>query len=818
MAIDPKDLTIDYRKIQSMPFRDRKALLYSSFADQVNSALTPSQRANLFPNYYVKSATSGATPGAGGDPNLSKADYLNRARNGGVSDSDLNRVSGKPEERGPPQITASEFRAVESNPFLAGYVDKAQRDLRSKISVKPQSPKEFFGPNIDVSKLPAGMRNNNPGNLKFNPDVKWEGLVGPSENTDQGDFQAVFNSPLMGMRATAKLLTNKYKKYGLNTFSKIIQTPNIGWTPGASAAQVENAAKQAGFGPNDVLDLDNPEILAKVMRGIIAQEHGPSASLYSDDLIKQGIALSSGKEISEEQTESIEIPNAMAVVERVASETPSASQVSGTYVPEGGKLLAEGDLEAIKYTQAPTTQTGMTGYTGQGTTATSVKESYVNNQFLGAADLMTGLGMWPGGENPYFSESTSGKYKFDPKGQIAIDPVHKGAGHYGFRGQLAYDISVSRLQQQAKDAGYDLSASDAHNVVVSMKEFLREQTGGAYSGTQEQKGKFGELYGPQRGLMYSGTGELGHYRHFHYAPGTNLERDDYNNILQTLLTNPDALTDPRTVKSSTTSKRLLNDLERAGFVVKNENGTYTRNNTIMPNQMKQALGLDEQGQPVGVANKETPASETLVADVKNSGMENYNPAEVSASSAGLEKFGITPEKKKKMIEEGKAAAATPSETATASATPAPTAPAVQETTAPESTNYPIKTMAQGGIIPKSADTQIVQRNMSGDIISATKVGENENERMNIEPISKMSADALTVGSYNPVEGGMNDSKSQSAPEDKKVSMKSQSVAQPRLSSDPYSNIQGDIKPMSPTARAAMMAARDLSTQRRGYSL
>jgi len=108
--------------------------------------------------------------------------------------------------------------------------------------------------------------------------------------------------------------------------------------------------------------------------------------------------------------------------------------------------------------------------------------------------------------------------------------------------------------------------------------------------------------------------------------------------------------------------------------------------------------------------------------------------------------------------------------------------------------------------------------MSGDIISATKVGENENERMSIEPISKMSADALTVGSYNPVEGVMNDSKSQSAPEDKKVSMKSQSVAQPRLSSDPYSNIQGDIKPMSPTARAAMMAARDLSTQRRGYSL
>ena len=257
MAINSKDLTIDYRAIQAMPFRDRKALIYSNFADEINSALTPSQRTSLFSNYYLKFAISKP------NPNLSKADYLlKKAKEQGVSYSDLNRVSGNPGEKGPPKIAASEFRSVESNPFLAGYVDKAQRDLRSKISVKPQSPEEFFGPNIDVSKLPAGMRNNNPGNLKFNPDVKWEGLVGPSENTDQGDPQAVFNSPLMGMRAAAKLLINKYEKYGLNTFSKIIQTPDVGWTPGASAAQVENAAKQAGFKPDDVLDLDNPEILA----------------------------------------------------------------------------------------------------------------------------------------------------------------------------------------------------------------------------------------------------------------------------------------------------------------------------------------------------------------------------------------------------------------------------------------------------------------------------------------------------------------------------------------------------------------------------
>jgi len=108
--------------------------------------------------------------------------------------------------------------------------------------------------------------------------------------------------------------------------------------------------------------------------------------------------------------------------------------------------------------------------------------------------------------------------------------------------------------------------------------------------------------------------------------------------------------------------------------------------------------------------------------------------------------------------------------------------------------------------------------MSGDIVSATKVSENENEKMSIEPVSKMNADSLTKSSSNPVEANMIDSKSQSAPEEKKVSMQRQSSAAPRLSSDPYSNVHAEIKPMSPTAQAAMNRARDLSSDRRGYSI
>ncbi len=124
MAVNPKDLTIDYKSIQAMPFRDRKALLYSSFSNQIDNALTPSQRANLFPSHYQKDAAAiqSAMTGATGATNLSKAEYLNRARNkAGVSYSDANRADGgsgnqKPKE---PELTPGQFRVLE-NSMLAG--------------------------------------------------------------------------------------------------------------------------------------------------------------------------------------------------------------------------------------------------------------------------------------------------------------------------------------------------------------------------------------------------------------------------------------------------------------------------------------------------------------------------------------------------------------------------------------------------------------------------------------------------------------------------------------------------------------------------
>ncbi|MRX32796.1 PLxRFG domain-containing protein [Aminobacter sp. MDW-2] len=133
-----------------------------------------------------------------------------------------------------------------------------------------------------ADRLPAGMRNNNPGNIKFAQDVQWEGLVGPSENTDQGDPQAVFDSPEMGMRAAVKLARNKYDR-GQKTANDLIAGDG-GWTPGNTQAAA-NIAGMMGVSPDEDLQLDKPEQAQKFMRALVTQEHGGASSAYGDDMI-----------------------------------------------------------------------------------------------------------------------------------------------------------------------------------------------------------------------------------------------------------------------------------------------------------------------------------------------------------------------------------------------------------------------------------------------------------------------------------------------------------------------------------------------------
>ncbi len=185
--------------------------------------------------------------------------------------------------------SAYAFGNIKKDRINPGIPQPAPSEIRSEVpsaQAKPTAAQQSITSVAEtVDSRPAGMRNNNPGNLKYDADVRWDGLVGPSENTDQGTPQAVFESPALGMRATAKLAANKYD-LGLKTPRDII-TAEKGWTPGYLAA-AKNIANDMGIGLDDDLQLDKPERQLSFTRALISQEHGPASRAYTDDDIDRG--------------------------------------------------------------------------------------------------------------------------------------------------------------------------------------------------------------------------------------------------------------------------------------------------------------------------------------------------------------------------------------------------------------------------------------------------------------------------------------------------------------------------------------------------
>lgn len=133
-------------------------------------------------------------------------------------------------------------------------------------------------------KLPRGIRNNNPGNIRHGSN--WQGLNPNSRNIDPAF--CVFTSSVYGIRALAKVLI-KYKKiHGLNTVRQIISRyapPNENQT----TAYIQSVAKQLGIVPDTVIDIEERGILTVFIKAIIRMENGIQP--YSDPTIQQGIDL-----------------------------------------------------------------------------------------------------------------------------------------------------------------------------------------------------------------------------------------------------------------------------------------------------------------------------------------------------------------------------------------------------------------------------------------------------------------------------------------------------------------------------------------------
>ena len=116
--------------------------------------------------------------------------------------------------------------------------------------------------------LPRGIRNNNPGNLK-KTDTKWQGLS--TEQTD-GEF-FVFQSPIYGIRALARVLISYQVKHGLRTIRQIISR----WAPATendTEGYVRAVCESTARTDAEVLDMHKYADLQPLVKAIIQHENG----------------------------------------------------------------------------------------------------------------------------------------------------------------------------------------------------------------------------------------------------------------------------------------------------------------------------------------------------------------------------------------------------------------------------------------------------------------------------------------------------------------------------------------------------------------
>lgn len=129
------------------------------------------------------------------------------------------------------------------------------------------------GQTEQMTNLPRGLRNNNPGNIIDGPFARsLPGYAG----TD-GKF-AKFASLDDGNAAIDRLLQS-YGNRGINTPNAIINR----WAPPSdnnpTQTYAANVAKALGVDPNAPLDLNNPAVLSQIRGAITKQENGAVASL-----------------------------------------------------------------------------------------------------------------------------------------------------------------------------------------------------------------------------------------------------------------------------------------------------------------------------------------------------------------------------------------------------------------------------------------------------------------------------------------------------------------------------------------------------------
>jgi len=138
-----------------------------------------------------------------------------------------------------------------------------------------------------ASQASASIFNNNPGNIRTSP-TNWNGEV-----TEPGEEFERFSDMHMGVRASARILRTYGRKYGIDTINKIIDryAPPEDNNPN-NANYARHVSNGSGFDVDEKIDLNDPQVLLKLMRPIFEFENGQKeAAKISDADIQKGVKM-----------------------------------------------------------------------------------------------------------------------------------------------------------------------------------------------------------------------------------------------------------------------------------------------------------------------------------------------------------------------------------------------------------------------------------------------------------------------------------------------------------------------------------------------
>jgi hypothetical protein len=134
------------------------------------------------------------------------------------------------------------------------------------------------------SKLPRGIRNNNPLNIEKNAKNKWQGKV--AKSTDRRFEQ--FVNPVMGLRAGAVLIINHFDRKKANTIRKMVGI----WAPpkeNNTNAYILNVANRAKVDSDEEVNFHDYAILRPVLQAMVFHENGTDP--YTDAQYDKALAM-----------------------------------------------------------------------------------------------------------------------------------------------------------------------------------------------------------------------------------------------------------------------------------------------------------------------------------------------------------------------------------------------------------------------------------------------------------------------------------------------------------------------------------------------